>query len=261
MASGVKRNTMPRIARVAQVVCDLSGEQLADARVLDLGCNTGGFSLELARRGAGEVLAIDGREENMQRGIQQRDAEGLRQVEFTVGDIRDIDRERHGAFDVVLCLGVLYHLDVPAVFDFLRRLASVTRGFALIETQTALSPRAHVSDGDKRYSGIWYAEDVRHHGASLDNPRSFWPTRASLLNMLSDAGFTSVSEVLQPFAPDIASYRDHVLFLAHRGEPQAGGERWPEKLPMAAAPAQGPSFWLRDRIARLRGGGVPSFFR
>src|SRR4051794_4338652 len=36
-----------RVSRVSQLVCDISGERLKSARVLDLGCNDGGFSLEL----------------------------------------------------------------------------------------------------------------------------------------------------------------------------------------------------------------------
>src|SRR3954464_5455318 len=92
-----------RVSRVSQLVCDLSGERLQSARVLDLGCNDGGFSNELARRGAREVIGIEGREGNLVRGLADREAEGLTQVDFRIADVRSVSREAYGEFDIVLC--------------------------------------------------------------------------------------------------------------------------------------------------------------
>lgn len=251
-----------RVARVVQLVADLSGERLRTARVLDLGGADGGFGLALARQGAREVVGIEGRAANLAAAIAARDTQGLGQVALIHGDARALSRERHGEFDVVLCLGLLYHLDGPEVIEMAERLASVCRGYAVIETQVGLSRRATVHHGGRRHSGIWYAEDVAQPGASLDNPRSFWPTRASLLNLLADAGFTSVVEVLNPVVPKLAAYRDHTLLVAMKGTPVAEGpaQRWPEVVLRLAHPAQGLRYVVRDRLARLRGGGLPSLF-
>lgn len=54
-------------------------------------------------------------------------------VEVVVGDLLDYDLGSLGTFDIVLCLGVLYHIRHPMLA--LERLASVTRGTAIIETQ------------------------------------------------------------------------------------------------------------------------------
>jgi hypothetical protein len=35
---------------------------------------------------------------------------GLPNVEFVTDDVRNFSRERYGAFDVVICSGILYHL-------------------------------------------------------------------------------------------------------------------------------------------------------
>jgi len=252
-----------RVSRVAQVVCDVSGEGLRSARVLDLGCNDGGFSLELARRGAREVIGIEGRDGNLVDGIARREAEGLTQVDFRIADVRTLSRELHGEFDIVLCLGLLYHLDVPDLFDFVRSFAEVCRGYALIETNVALTPRNEATSGGQTYHGLWYGEDTTRPGASLDNPRSFWPTKPSLLNLLGDVGFTSVTEVLSPAIPKLAEFRDHTLLLAVKGAPHSAErpERWPERLPKQASPGQGARWFLRDRVARLRRGGFPSVFR
>ena len=42
-------------------------------------------------------------------------------------DVRNLSVEKHGEFDVVLCLGNLYHLGAPDVFSFAARLSEVCR--------------------------------------------------------------------------------------------------------------------------------------
>lgn len=254
---------MDRTMRVARVMADLSGDRLREARVLDLGCNDGGFSLEAARQGAAEVVGVEGRAENLAHAIERRAAEGLTQVEFINADVRSVTRERYGEFDVVLCLGLLYHLDVPDLFEFAAELAAMCRGYALVETQIGLKAKDTVQHGGRDYSGLWYAEDVSQPGASLDNRRSFWLTKPSLLNLLADVGFSSVAEVLNPVVPGLAEYRDHTLLVAAKGPatPPRMTERWAETLPPVAHPAQGLGYRVRDRLARVRGGGLPSLFR
>ncbi len=86
---------------------DLSG-----ARALDIGCNAGFYSFELAARGA-EVLALDLDEHYLQQGrwaAKYLDPEG--RVEFRQGSVYDLV-EVEGRFDVVLFMGVLYHLRYP----------------------------------------------------------------------------------------------------------------------------------------------------
>jgi tRNA (mo5U34)-methyltransferase len=86
---------------------DLSG-----TRALDIGCNAGYYSFQLAARGA-EVLALDLDEHYLQQGrwaSQHLDPEGL--VEFRQGSIYDLV-DVQGTFEVVLFMGVLYHLRYP----------------------------------------------------------------------------------------------------------------------------------------------------
>jgi 2-polyprenyl-3-methyl-5-hydroxy-6-metoxy-1,4-benzoquinol methylase len=42
-----------------------------------------------------------------------KEALELENLEVRLEDVRALDPQRHGAFDVVLCLGLLYHLDAP----------------------------------------------------------------------------------------------------------------------------------------------------
>jgi tRNA (mo5U34)-methyltransferase len=86
-------------------------EDLGGASVLDIGCNAGFYALEMKRRGAGRVVAIDS------------DPHYLRQAEFAADRARmHIELRQMSVYDVaalgekfdlVLFMGVLYHLRHP----------------------------------------------------------------------------------------------------------------------------------------------------
>jgi tRNA (mo5U34)-methyltransferase len=85
---------------------------LGGTRALDIGCNAGFYSFQLAARGA-EVLALDLDEHYLQQGrwaARFLDPEG--RVEFRQGSVYDLV-EVEGSFEVVLFMGVLYHLRYP----------------------------------------------------------------------------------------------------------------------------------------------------
>lgn len=102
-------------------------------------------------------------------------------VEPVVADFMTCDLAAVGAFDVVLFLGVLYHLTEP--FAALRRLRAVTTGTAIIETVA--------TDID----GPPLAEFFP--GAELAGDASNWwaPNEAGLVAMCQAAGFASVTKV------------------------------------------------------------------
>ena len=249
-----------RVDRVVQLVRDLGAGPLEELTVLDLGAYEGAFSIELARQGA-TVVAVEGREEHAEKTRFAASVLGLDRLEVIQGDVRSVDSLGLGSFDVVLCLGILYHLEAPDVVQLVRDLAQRCTQFAIIETQVGLRPSTRVADGDREYFGLSYSEDISHPGASLDNPSSFWPTRPSLLNLLGDAGFSSVLECLMPTIPALAAYRDHVTLVAAPGKPSGRlDDRWPERLPPSAHPAQGLRYRLLDRLRRRAGGGLGAVF-
>src|SRR5690606_34537408 len=79
---------------------------LADRRVLDMFCYTGGFALAAARLGrAKEVLAVDGSQRAIERGQRQAAAAGLENVTFQQEDaFAALDRLRaqEARFDAVI---------------------------------------------------------------------------------------------------------------------------------------------------------------
>lgn len=85
----------------------------AGLRVLDVGCSDGFFSFEMERRGAA-VTAMDFVPEDYTGFAVARRVLGSR-VEYRMENVYNLDPARHGSFDLVLFLGVLYHLRKPLV--------------------------------------------------------------------------------------------------------------------------------------------------
>jgi tRNA (mo5U34)-methyltransferase len=88
-------------------------------RVLDVGCSDGYFAFEMERRGA-SVVAVDFVPEGATGFAVAREILGSR-VEYRCDNVYALDPARYGEFDVVLLLGVLYHLRKPlAALDAVR---------------------------------------------------------------------------------------------------------------------------------------------
>ncbi|MGH9335920.1 MAG: class I SAM-dependent methyltransferase, partial [Vicinamibacteria bacterium] len=80
-------------------------------RALDIGARDGFYSFELERRGA-DVVAIDYIDPNTT-GFNVAKELLSSKVSCLVDNVYNLTRDRHGAFDVVLFLGTLYHLRDP----------------------------------------------------------------------------------------------------------------------------------------------------
>jgi tRNA (mo5U34)-methyltransferase len=104
-------------------------EDLSGKRVLDIGANDGFFSFLCERRGA-TVIAID---HNPTPGFRVAHEVLGSKVEFHTLDIYDLSPATFGQFDLVFCLGVLYHLRHPLLA--LERIRSVCKDLLILETQ------------------------------------------------------------------------------------------------------------------------------
>jgi tRNA (mo5U34)-methyltransferase len=115
-----------------------------------------------------------------------REALGSR-VEAVVGDFATMDVEGLGRFDVVLLLGVLYHLREP--FAALQRVRSVTGGVAVIETEALLLPGGQ---------SLPYLEFTAGCYRGYDYSNWFAPTVEALHDLCGAAGFSTVRTVAGP---------------------------------------------------------------
>ncbi len=189
-----------RLRCFVQAIADLAGKPLNQLRILDLACYEGHYTIELALQGA-QAVGIEVREANLNKGRFIKECLGLDNLEFHQDDVRNLSEKKYGRFDVVLCAGFLYHLDAPAVFEAIENIHSVCDRLAIFETYISMKPQVSTTFKGKTYSGSYYIEHdetaapeekYRDLWASIDNPRSFWLTQASLCNALDHAGFTSV---------------------------------------------------------------------
>jgi 2-polyprenyl-3-methyl-5-hydroxy-6-metoxy-1,4-benzoquinol methylase len=215
-----------KLRRVVQIVSDLGPGPIERLRVLDLGCLEGGYAVELARRGA-EVVAIEAREANLEKARFAKEVLGLAKLELVQDDVRNVSEARYGRFDVILCLGILYHLDSPHVFSFVHRIAEVCRRLAVFDTYVGLSRIQRFEHGGHEYWGRVIREHtersteeerIASKWASLDNTTSLWITRSSLYNLLNDVGFSSAYECHLPTELDKPADRLTVIAVKGRAE-------------------------------------------
>ncbi|MDX1549224.1 MAG: TIGR04290 family methyltransferase, partial [Lysobacter spongiicola] len=173
---------------------DLSGRT-----VLDIGCNAGFYSFELARRGA-RVTAIDMDPHYLRQARWA--AEHLQlsdRIDFRQMQVYDLAREQE-QYDLVWFMGVLYHLRHPLLaLDIIRRRS---RGQLVIQTMTmpgeeVVMPPADL-DMDQRECLLepgWPAMAFIEHRLAGD-PTNWWaPNHACVEAMLRSAGFSHLARI------------------------------------------------------------------
>ncbi|MBA3746691.1 MAG: methyltransferase domain-containing protein, partial [Solirubrobacterales bacterium] len=170
-------------------------------RVLDIGVRDGYFSFELERRGA-EVVAID-YIDAAQTGFAVAHELLGSQVEYVVDNIYNVVPERYGTFDIVLFLGVVYHLRDPLLA--LDRLWDVCNANATLALETQiLDSSLLMLDGsfeslgsiDPRLDDLCLMQF--HPGDSLHGDHTnYWsPNAACTRGLMEAAGFEIAAEVI-----------------------------------------------------------------
>jgi len=198
---------------------DLTGKS-----VLDIGCNAGFYSFEMKRRGADRVLGIDHDQRYLDQARFAADVLGA-EVEFRLGEVWDVAAlgER---FDLVIFMGVLYHLRHPLLaLDLIREHAasdlllyqSLTAG---TEAVVEPAPDYDFFDGvqalEQEGWPLMYFVEKRLAG----DPTNWWvPNSACNAAMLRSAGF------------DIVEQPTGDVFLARVADqaPRHGGAVYPSK--------------------------------
>jgi tRNA (mo5U34)-methyltransferase len=200
-----------RLARLG-LPSDLSG-----LSVLDVGAWDGFFSFEAERRLAARVVACD---HYVWHGTGWSTGQGKApfllaraalksRVEDLDLDVMDLSPDRIGTFDVVLFLGVLYHLPNPVLA--LERVASVTAKLLIVETVVDMV-------GIPRPAAAFYP------GQELnDDPTNWWgPNHAAVVSMLSTVGFTRVNTLTPPRSATFRAARAAYHFVKGKNSLRSG---------------------------------------
>jgi tRNA (mo5U34)-methyltransferase len=203
---------------------DLSGRT-----VLDVGCNAGFFALELKRRGAARVVGVDSDPRYL---AQARLACDVTRLEVELRELSVYDVASLGErFDLVLFMGVLYHLRHPLLaLDLLREhvagdllvFQSMLRGSS---GRLAIEPDYDFEERDVFEHPAWPKLHFVEREYARDWTNWWIPNRACVEAMLRSAGF----------APEAIPGSE--IYLCRRAErPTADGAVYPARPPEGGRP-------------------------
>ncbi len=178
---------------------DAVPEDLTGRSVLDIGCNAGFYALEMARRGAARVLALDADPHYLAQARLAAEVTGAAAIEFrqmSVYDLADLGER----FDLVLFMGVFYHLRHPLLaLDLIRHHGVAAGGQMLFQTMlrgagnvAEVAPDRPFDDREQfRQQGFPLMYFIEHAYAG-DPSNWFVPNRAGAEAMLRASGFCPV---------------------------------------------------------------------
>ncbi len=164
--------------------------------VLDIGCNGGFYSMEMKRRGADRVVGIDSDDGYLAQARFAAEVSGF-DIEFRRMSVYDV-AQLNEKFDIVLFMGVLYHLRHPLLaLDLLHDHAAkdmlVFQSLMRGSPETAPFERDYSFDetgifADPRFPAMYFIEHEYSHDCT-----NWWiPNRACAEAMLRSAGFEPV---------------------------------------------------------------------
>ncbi len=168
-------------------------EDLSGWNALDIGCNAGFYSFELARRGA-RVLGIDREPHYLRQARWAAQHLGLEeQVEFRKAEVYDLGRGAQ-RFDLVLFMGVFYHLRHPLLV--LDSLASMVDRLLVFQTLTSpdseqleVPENLPLLDRDALCARGWPRMSFIERRLAGDGTNWWAPNHAAVLALLRSAGF------------------------------------------------------------------------
>jgi tRNA (mo5U34)-methyltransferase len=189
---------------------DVIPNSLKGRTVLDIGCNAGFYSMEMKRRGADRVLGLDSRDDYLAQARFAAEVNGL-DIEFRNLSVYEIAKLGEN-FDLVIFMGVLYHLRHPLLaLDLIYE--HVAGDLLLFQSMQRGSDKPGRFDLDYDF---WTTDQfdseefprlhfIEHRYAG--DPTNWWiPNRSCTEAMLRSAGFV------------IADHPESEVYLCRRGK-------------------------------------------
>ena len=191
-------------------------EDLQGKSVLDIGCNAGFYTMEMKRRNAGRVVGIDSDPHYLAQARFAAGHAGL-DIEFIQMSVYEVAQLRE-RFDLVIYMGVLYHLRHPLLaLDLLHEhVVGDQMLFQCLQRGDARAPEiAHDYDFSDwaiferpDFPSLYFIEKAY----AGDPTNWFFPNKAAAEAMLRSAGFV------------IESNPEREVYLCRRGERPYGAD-------------------------------------
>lgn len=187
-----------------------------DQRVLEIGPLEGHHSVILEKMGVRENIAIESRIENLRKCQRIKEKYRLDNTRFVQADLERLCTGAEvlslsGPFDLVFCLGVLYHLSNPGRgLEWMRSQASTL----FLGTHYA-EANLHQGEVSYHYDGQTYRARQVTEGGPNDllsgmSPTALYLYEDDLLRLVHDVGYSRVSVL----GKDLQNNAPHITFLA-----------------------------------------------
>jgi SAM-dependent methyltransferase len=174
------------------------GGSLKGKRVLDLGCNAGFWALKAIEAGCDFVLGVDARRSNIEQArlvFAAMDVPPDR-FAFVVDDVLRLDTSGHPPFDIVLNLGLLYHVGKP--IELLEVAAAVNSDVLLIDTVVSTLPGCCLELTSESTDSPLHA---------VNSELVVHPTASAVVEMTRALGYRTV--ILEPDLTDTTGCGDY----------------------------------------------------
>ncbi len=181
-----------------------------DATAVDLACHEGYFACQLAAKGV-NVTGLEARQNHVDDANMI--AKGMQldnKFHAKCADVHDVTAEKYGDFDIVLMLGLIYHLENPV--GAIRTAYCLTKDVCFIETQVAPNLSGQLDWGNYQFvkpmKGSFAVIDETYE---LDGPEMsktgicLAPSIEALVWIMQAVGFNNVAVIK---APD-GAYEQH----------------------------------------------------
>jgi tRNA (mo5U34)-methyltransferase len=208
-------------------------EDLSGRTVLDIGCNAGFYAIEMKRRGAERVVGVDYDDRYLAQARFAAEVKGV-DIEFRKLSVYDVAALGE-TFDIVLFMGVLYHLRHPLLaLDLIHDHAAAD--LLIYQSMQRGSPAEYPVQADYDFFDDGHFEQPGYprlhfieHAYAGDWTNWWAPNAACSAAMLRSAGF------------EILEHPEEEVFICRKGErPTAAGAVYPAK-PATNGAGRGPA--------------------
>jgi len=182
---------MNRLNWRSEIMFTRNKERIVGKRILDLACANGRLSFPCLALGAASVVGVEGRQSRIDVG-QKRFAQLPygNKMTFVLDDVFNfLDQVKPGTFDVILCLGFLYH--TTRQVDFFRACQRLKPETVFVDTSVAKNYWWFGKNMFGKPPALFLGrEDATRESDTID-PDSimYWPTTSYIETMFDYIGY------------------------------------------------------------------------